>query len=176
MTSQATDAPTRTILRSAYTIEPTNRVVLDGAEITVTDVRRNYNAKTVTLTTDYGAPRTVTFDAAVPLVLCPHTFADGVTCVFRAGHGDQVGGTHHWPPVITEGWAAGATDGGEWLTVHGSYYGPRSPGRVYATREAAEQRAADIRSRSVPSEAARIIVRRVRDVGGTFRILPDDAA
>jgi hypothetical protein len=171
----ATATTRRTILRSAYTIEPTNRIVLDGDAVTVTDVQRNYNAKTVTLTTSYGAPRTVTFDAAVPLVLCPHTFADGVQCVFRAGHGDQVGGTHHWPPVIDEGWAAGSTDGpnGEWLTVHGSFYGPRSAGRIYATREAAEQRAADIRSRSVPSEAERVVVRRVRDMGGAFRILAE---
>lgn len=168
----------RTILQSAYTVEPTNRVVLDGDTVTVTDVQRNYTAGHVTLTTSYGTPRTVTFDAAVPVVRCPHTFPDGVECVFRAGHDDDPRRAHHWPPVLTEGWAAGATDGpaGEWLTVHGSYYGPRSPGRVYATREAAEQRAADIRERSVPHEAARVVVRRVRDVGGAFHILPDDAA
>lgn len=167
---------TRTILRSAYTVEPTNRVMLDGIEVTVTGVQRNYTAKTVTLTTDYGAPRTVTFHAAVPVVMCPHTFPDGVACVFWAGHDDDPRHAHHWPPVIDEGWAAGTTDGGEWLTVHGSYYGPRSPGRIYATREAAQQRAAEIRSRSVPSEAARVTVAYVRGSGSAFRILPAPAA
>jgi hypothetical protein len=66
-----TDTRPRTIIRPAYRIEPGDLVRMDGDDVTVTDVQRHYAREHVTLTTSYGAPRTVTFDAAVPVVLCP---------------------------------------------------------------------------------------------------------
>ena len=56
------------IIRPAYTVETGNRIVLDGDEVIVTDVRQDLTRKTVTLTTSYGAPRTVTWKAAVPVL------------------------------------------------------------------------------------------------------------
>lgn len=68
------------------------------------------------------------------------------------------------------GYAAGSTDSGEWLTVWGSAY--RSD-LVYPTLEQAEERAAEIRAKA-PSQAERIIVRKVEALGGIyFRIIGD---
>lgn len=63
--------PTSTVkrIRPAYATVPADRIVLDGVEVTVTDVRHDWTGRTVTLTTSYGAPRTVTWDARVPHVL-----------------------------------------------------------------------------------------------------------
>lgn len=74
---------------------------------------------------------------------------------------------------LDEGYAAGSTDGGQWLTVWGSFH--RSD-LVFATREEAEVRALDLRGRSVPDAAATVIVCRVRREDGFYRILPEPAA
>lgn len=65
----ATTPARRTRIRPAYATVPTDRIVLDGDEVTVTDVRLDRDRGHVTLTTSYGAPRTVTWDARVPHVL-----------------------------------------------------------------------------------------------------------
>jgi hypothetical protein len=69
------------------------------------------------------------------------------------------------------GYAAGSTDGGEWLTVWGSAY--RSD-LVYATRDEAEQRAAELRANTVATQRDRVIVRKVQPLGGIyFKIIGD---
>lgn len=70
------------------------------------------------------------------------------------------------------GYAAGSTDGGEWLTIWGSAY--RSD-LVYATREEADVRAAELRTGSAATMHDRIIVARVERLGGLYnRILADE--
>lgn len=65
------DEPTRprTRIRPAYATVPGDRISMDGIEVTVTDVQHDEVKRHVTLTTSYGAPRTVTWDARVPHVV-----------------------------------------------------------------------------------------------------------
>jgi hypothetical protein len=56
-----------TVIRPAYTIERGDRIVLDGDTVTVLDAPQDHDAQTVALVTSYGAPRTVTFNARVPV-------------------------------------------------------------------------------------------------------------
>lgn len=62
------EAGRRPRIRPAYATVPGDRIVQDGIEVTVTDVQRDEVKRHVTLTTNYGAPRTVTWDARVPHV------------------------------------------------------------------------------------------------------------
>ena len=101
-----------------------------------------------------------------PPPTCSFRFTDGAPCCLYTHVGDR----HRVRPPI-EGWAAGSIDADTFLTVWGSAWAPEEGGRVYAIPEAAEARAAHLRARSVPATAETVVVRRVRDEGGVFRIV-----